>query len=127
MTIPYVFSDAFDLQYGVCVLRMKEGLDISRTMQAHGMEYFKTNFLKMFYSLRAIHFSFLKSPFTVVNLGFETSTEQALDTRTSTTTTSPTIDTSCVYPSSLILNLFMAVDLFAKTFVYPVLQWTLRN
>uniref|UniRef100_A0A9J7YUA1 Solute carrier family 12 member 3 n=1 Tax=Cyprinus carpio carpio TaxID=630221 RepID=A0A9J7YUA1_CYPCA len=27
--------DAFDLQYGACVLRMKEGLDISRTMQAH--------------------------------------------------------------------------------------------
>ncbi|XP_052438960.1 solute carrier family 12 member 3 [Carassius gibelio] len=59
-----ILHDAFDLQYGVCVLRMKEGLDISRTMQAH------------------------------VNLGFETSTEQALDTRTSTTTTSPTIDTS---------------------------------
>ncbi|XP_043072702.1 solute carrier family 12 member 3 isoform X2 [Puntigrus tetrazona] len=59
-----ILHDAFDLQYGLCVLRMKEGLDISRTMQAH------------------------------VNLGFETSTEQALDTRTSTTTTSPTIDTS---------------------------------
>ncbi|XP_016086280.1 solute carrier family 12 member 3 [Sinocyclocheilus grahami] len=59
-----ILHDAFDLQFGVCVLRMKEGLDISRTMQAH------------------------------VNLGFETSTEQALDTRSSTTTTSPTIDTS---------------------------------
>uniref|UniRef100_A0A671M7G5 Solute carrier family 12 member 3 n=1 Tax=Sinocyclocheilus anshuiensis TaxID=1608454 RepID=A0A671M7G5_9TELE len=46
-----ILHDAFDLQYGVCVLRMKEGLDISQTMQAH------------------------------VNLGFETSTEQALDTR----------------------------------------------
>ncbi|XP_073706976.1 solute carrier family 12 member 3 [Garra rufa] len=59
-----IFHDAFDLQYGVCVLRMKEGLDISRTMQAQ------------------------------VNLGFETSTEQGLDTRTSTTTTPPTIDIS---------------------------------
>uniref|UniRef100_A0A8C1E7P5 Solute carrier family 12 member 3 n=1 Tax=Cyprinus carpio carpio TaxID=630221 RepID=A0A8C1E7P5_CYPCA len=46
-----ILHDAFDLQYGACVLRMKEGLDISRTMQAHGMEYFKTNFLKIFYSL----------------------------------------------------------------------------
>ncbi|XDV28834.1 hypothetical protein PO909_032037 [Leuciscus waleckii] len=59
-----ILHDAFDLQYGVCVLRMKDGLDISRTMQAH------------------------------VNLGFETSTEQGLDTRSSTTTTTPTIDTS---------------------------------
>ncbi|KAK9958911.1 hypothetical protein ABG768_011009 [Culter alburnus] len=59
-----ILHDAFDLQYGVCVLRMKEGLDMSRTMQAH------------------------------VNLGFETSTEQGLDTRTSTTTTPATIDTS---------------------------------
>ncbi|KAK7152036.1 hypothetical protein R3I94_008390 [Phoxinus phoxinus] len=58
-----ILHDAFDLQYGVCVLRMKEGLDISRTMQAH------------------------------VNLGFETSTEQGLDTRSSTTTTAA-IDTS---------------------------------
>uniref|UniRef100_A0A8C2JUY1 Solute carrier family 12 member 3 n=1 Tax=Cyprinus carpio TaxID=7962 RepID=A0A8C2JUY1_CYPCA len=47
----FFLSDAFDLQYGACVLRMKEGLDISRTMQAHGMEYFKTNFRKIFYSL----------------------------------------------------------------------------
>uniref|UniRef100_A0A8C1E8X7 Solute carrier family 12 member 3 n=1 Tax=Cyprinus carpio carpio TaxID=630221 RepID=A0A8C1E8X7_CYPCA len=30
-----ILHDAFDLQYGACVLRMKEGLDISRTMQAH--------------------------------------------------------------------------------------------
>ncbi|XP_056117116.1 solute carrier family 12 member 3 [Rhinichthys klamathensis goyatoka] len=59
-----ILHDAFDLQYGVCVLRMKEGLDISRTMQAH------------------------------VNLGFETSTEQGLDTRSTTTTTTATIDTS---------------------------------
>ncbi|XP_051953113.1 solute carrier family 12 member 3-like [Xyrauchen texanus] len=59
-----ILHDAFDLQYGVCVLRMKEGLDICRAMQAH------------------------------VNLGFETSTEQVLDTRTSSSTTKPTIDTS---------------------------------
>ncbi|KAG1963864.1 solute carrier family [Pimephales promelas] len=58
-----ILHDAFDLQYGACVLRMKEGLDISRTLQAH------------------------------VNLGFETSTEPGLDTR-STTTTTATIDTS---------------------------------
>lgn len=45
VTVPCDFSDAFDLQYGVCVLRMKEGLDISRTMQAHGMDCFKTPFL----------------------------------------------------------------------------------
>ncbi len=49
-----------------------------------------------------------------MNLGFEISTEQALDRRSSTTTTSPTIDTSRVYPSSLILDLFMAVDLFCQ-------------
>ncbi|XP_050991390.1 solute carrier family 12 member 3 [Labeo rohita] len=58
-----ILHNAFDLQYGVCVLRMKEGLDISRTMQAQ------------------------------VNLGFETSTEQGLDTRTSTATPA-TIDIS---------------------------------
>lgn len=29
------FSDAFELQYGVCVLRMKEGLDISHPPQSH--------------------------------------------------------------------------------------------
>ncbi|XP_056334409.1 solute carrier family 12 member 3 [Danio aesculapii] len=58
-----VLHDAFDLQYGVCVLRMKEGLDITRTIQAQ------------------------------VNLGFETSTEQGLDTN-STAPTSPTIETA---------------------------------
>lgn len=40
VTIPYIFSDAFDLQYGVCVLRLKEGLDITRTIQAQGTETF---------------------------------------------------------------------------------------
>ncbi|XP_030646656.1 solute carrier family 12 member 3 [Chanos chanos] len=30
-----ILHDAFDLQYGICVLRMKEGLDVSRQMQAH--------------------------------------------------------------------------------------------
>ncbi|XP_062860772.1 solute carrier family 12 member 3 isoform X1 [Trichomycterus rosablanca] len=30
-----VLHDAFDLQYGVCVLRMKDGLDLSHQMQAH--------------------------------------------------------------------------------------------
>ncbi|XP_036399123.1 solute carrier family 12 member 3 [Megalops cyprinoides] len=30
-----ILHDAFDLQYGVCVLRMKDGLDVSRSLQAH--------------------------------------------------------------------------------------------
>uniref|UniRef100_A0AAR2LIG0 Solute carrier family 12 member 3 n=1 Tax=Pygocentrus nattereri TaxID=42514 RepID=A0AAR2LIG0_PYGNA len=30
-----ILHDAFDLQYGVCILRMKEGLDLSHQMQAH--------------------------------------------------------------------------------------------
>ncbi|RXM33031.1 Solute carrier family 12 member 3 [Acipenser ruthenus] len=30
-----IIHDAFDFNYGICLLRMKEGLDISRTMQAH--------------------------------------------------------------------------------------------
>ncbi|KAI1890012.1 hypothetical protein AGOR_G00168820 [Albula goreensis] len=30
-----ILHDAFDLQYGVCVLRMKEGLDVSHSLQAH--------------------------------------------------------------------------------------------
>lgn len=28
-------SDAFDFNYGVCVMRMREGLNISEVMQAH--------------------------------------------------------------------------------------------
>lgn len=28
-------SDAFDFKYGVCLLRMKEGLNVSRVVQAH--------------------------------------------------------------------------------------------
>uniref|UniRef100_A0A8D0AWG4 Solute carrier family 12 member 3 n=1 Tax=Sander lucioperca TaxID=283035 RepID=A0A8D0AWG4_SANLU len=31
-----ILHDAFDLQYGVCILRMKEGLDVSHTSQSHG-------------------------------------------------------------------------------------------
>uniref|UniRef100_A0A8B9KT37 Solute carrier family 12 member 3 n=1 Tax=Astyanax mexicanus TaxID=7994 RepID=A0A8B9KT37_ASTMX len=31
-----ILHDAFDLQYGVCILRMKDGLDLSYQMQAHG-------------------------------------------------------------------------------------------
>ncbi|NXA53047.1 S12A3 protein, partial [Nothocercus julius] len=30
-----ILHDAFDFKYGVCLMRMKEGLDISRMMQAH--------------------------------------------------------------------------------------------
>ncbi|XP_066492928.1 solute carrier family 12 member 3 isoform X2 [Tiliqua scincoides] len=30
-----ILHDAFDFRYGVCMMRMKEGLDISRLMQAH--------------------------------------------------------------------------------------------
>ncbi|TRY66619.1 hypothetical protein DNTS_034056 [Danionella cerebrum] len=66
-----ILHDAFDMQFSVCVLRMKEGLDISRTMQTHG---------------------------------FETSTEQGLDTRTSTATTSPTIETTLDPETLMALN-----------------------
>uniref|UniRef100_A0A671TWU5 Solute carrier family 12 member 3 n=1 Tax=Sparus aurata TaxID=8175 RepID=A0A671TWU5_SPAAU len=31
-----ILHDAFDLQYGVCMLRMREGLDVSRPSQSHG-------------------------------------------------------------------------------------------
>lgn len=41
MSFWHVFhSDSFDLQYGICVLRMKEGLDLSHQMQAHGNGHF---------------------------------------------------------------------------------------
>lgn len=33
------FSDAFDLQYGVCMLRMREGLDVSHPSQTHGESF----------------------------------------------------------------------------------------
>uniref|UniRef100_A0A8C8F6T6 Solute carrier family 12 member 3 n=1 Tax=Oncorhynchus tshawytscha TaxID=74940 RepID=A0A8C8F6T6_ONCTS len=33
-----ILHDAFDLQYGVCVLRMREGLDVFRQAQTHGEE-----------------------------------------------------------------------------------------
>lgn len=29
-------SDAFDFKYGVCLMRMKEGLNVSRVLEAHG-------------------------------------------------------------------------------------------
>ncbi|XP_072551839.1 solute carrier family 12 member 3 isoform X2 [Salminus brasiliensis] len=54
-----ILHDAFDLQYGVCILRMKEGLDLSYQMQAH------------------------------VNPGFETTTEPGLDARNISTTMDP--------------------------------------
>lgn len=38
MSLCICFSDAFDLQYGVCVLRMREGLDMFRQAQTHGEE-----------------------------------------------------------------------------------------
>uniref|UniRef100_A0A8D0G566 Solute carrier family 12 member 3 n=1 Tax=Sphenodon punctatus TaxID=8508 RepID=A0A8D0G566_SPHPU len=31
-----IIQDAFDCQIGVCVLRMRDGLDVSRTVRAHG-------------------------------------------------------------------------------------------
>uniref|UniRef100_A0A8C2K0T7 Solute carrier family 12 member 3 n=1 Tax=Cyprinus carpio TaxID=7962 RepID=A0A8C2K0T7_CYPCA len=39
------------MQYGLCVLRLKEGLKISQTMQAHDMDNFRTTFLTIFYCL----------------------------------------------------------------------------
>lgn len=51
MTVKYhcdiFLSDSFDLQYGVCVLRMKEGLDLSYKMQAHGNGNFLYKYIKM--------------------------------------------------------------------------------
>lgn len=41
------FSDAFDLQYGVCVLRMREGLDVSHPSQSHG-ESFNCQFVRRY-------------------------------------------------------------------------------
>ncbi|TNN00825.1 hypothetical protein fugu_012071 [Takifugu bimaculatus] len=35
-----ILQDAFDLQYGVCILRTKEGLDVSRPSQSHINEAF---------------------------------------------------------------------------------------
>ncbi|KAM9374244.1 solute carrier family 12 member 3 [Phaethornis superciliosus] len=31
-----ILHDAFDFKYGVCLMRMKDGLNVSRVMQAHG-------------------------------------------------------------------------------------------
>lgn len=33
------FRDAFDLQYGVCILRMREGLHVSHPSQSHGESF----------------------------------------------------------------------------------------
>uniref|UniRef100_A0AAY4ELV4 Solute carrier family 12 member 3 n=1 Tax=Denticeps clupeoides TaxID=299321 RepID=A0AAY4ELV4_9TELE len=38
-----IIHDAFDLQYGVCVLRLRDGLDMSRRMQAHSKYVKKKN------------------------------------------------------------------------------------
>ncbi|XP_053478961.1 solute carrier family 12 member 3 isoform X1 [Ictalurus furcatus] len=54
-----ILHDSFDLQYGVCVLRMKEGLDLSYKMQAH------------------------------VNQGFEAAAEPGLDARPTINTLDP--------------------------------------
>ncbi|KAF4091615.1 hypothetical protein AMELA_G00038900 [Ameiurus melas] len=54
-----ILHDSFDLQYGVCVLRMKEGLDLSYKMQAH------------------------------VNQGFEAAAEPGLDERPTINTLDP--------------------------------------
>jgi len=32
-------SDAFDFKYGVCLMRMKDGLNVSRVVQAHGKRF----------------------------------------------------------------------------------------
>lgn len=32
-------SDAFDFKYGICLMRMKDGLNVSRVMQAHGKQF----------------------------------------------------------------------------------------
>ncbi|XP_076205521.1 solute carrier family 12 member 3 isoform X4 [Aptenodytes patagonicus] len=37
-----ILHDAFDFKYGVCLLRMKEGLNVSRVMQAHVNPMFET-------------------------------------------------------------------------------------
>ncbi|KAF3854294.1 hypothetical protein F7725_022349, partial [Dissostichus mawsoni] len=34
-----ILHDAFDLQYGVCILRLREGLDVSHTAQSHTSEF----------------------------------------------------------------------------------------
>lgn len=35
LTLHLLSSDAFDFNYGVCVLRMREGLNVSEALQAH--------------------------------------------------------------------------------------------
>ncbi|TSK38535.1 Protein NLRC5 [Bagarius yarrelli] len=80
-----ILHDSFDLQYGVCVLRMKDGLDLSQQMQAHG------NVSQSFDRIYHLFFRFKKDSyhnliFTAVNLGFEAAAEPGLDAR-------PTINT----------------------------------
>ncbi|XP_017546628.2 solute carrier family 12 member 3 isoform X1 [Pygocentrus nattereri] len=68
-----ILHDAFDLQYGVCILRMKEGLDLSHQMQAHSN----------------------------VNPVFETATEPGLDARNISTTMDPDSLTALPQPTTI--------------------------
>uniref|UniRef100_A0A8K9WQ11 Solute carrier family 12 member 3 n=1 Tax=Oncorhynchus mykiss TaxID=8022 RepID=A0A8K9WQ11_ONCMY len=45
-----ILHDAFDLQYGVCVLRMREGLDVFRQAQTHGEEPNNQEDFMLFYN-----------------------------------------------------------------------------
>ncbi|XP_066541876.1 solute carrier family 12 member 3 [Hoplias malabaricus] len=66
-----ILHDAFDLQYGVCILRMKEGLDLSHQMQAH------------------------------VNPGFESATEPGLDGRNISISMDPDSLTNLPQPTTI--------------------------
>ncbi|KAG9273155.1 solute carrier family 12 member 3 [Astyanax mexicanus] len=66
-----ILHDAFDLQYGVCILRMKDGLDLSYQMQAH------------------------------VNPGFEPATEPGLDARNISTSMDPESLIAMTQPSTV--------------------------
>uniref|UniRef100_A0A8C8LKC2 Solute carrier family 12 member 3 n=1 Tax=Oncorhynchus tshawytscha TaxID=74940 RepID=A0A8C8LKC2_ONCTS len=46
-----ILHDAFDLQYGVCVLRMREGLDVFRQAQTHGEEPNNQEDFMFFYNI----------------------------------------------------------------------------
>lgn len=35
MTLRLLSSDAFDFNYGVCIMRMREGLNVSEALQTH--------------------------------------------------------------------------------------------
>lgn len=45
------FSDAFDLQYGVAVLRMRERLDVSRPSELHGEKWLELLCVGMSFSI----------------------------------------------------------------------------